>query len=107
MESPGQPSIDAKELAKMEKEEEAEEVTIDKNLSIVPIPPTLVWEAKQALFETRLDECESMVKPYASSNLWAMALYAEAAMWRFGGKRLASRKCLFHKLTSSFQKVLV
>ena len=47
------------------------------------IEPGLVWEAKSALFDTRLDHVESLVRQKAQCNPWAMGLFAEAALWRF------------------------
>ncbi len=74
MEAPqATPTIDTNELAKLEKEsekeDEEEELSVNKDFVVSVLPDDLVWKAKQAMFDTRLDDCENMVKPFASTNL--------------------------------------
>ncbi len=66
----------------MEQEEDGQ-VEVAKDFEVAPLPADLVWQAKVALFDTRLSECEAMTRPFCGNNLWGAALYAEAAMWRF------------------------
>ena len=47
------------------------------------IDPEIIWKAKESLFDTRVDDCEALVRDYCQGNVWAMAMFAEAGMWRF------------------------
>jgi tetratricopeptide (TPR) repeat protein len=67
----------------MSRAEQEEVVEVAKDFEVVPLPSDLVWRAKVALFDTRVSECEGMMRPHCANNLWGAALYAEAAMWRF------------------------
>merc|ERR1712137_1339239 len=69
------------DLAKVAAEEK--EVTFPKDFVVQPIDPDLVWKAKEALFDTRLDDCEGLVRSSAENNPWAMSLFAEAGLWRY------------------------
>lgn len=76
-----QDNVDEADLERVEAEEEV--ISFPKDFAVEPIEPDLVWRAKTALFDTRLDDVEALVRGQAASNPWAQSLHAEAALWRF------------------------
>jgi hypothetical protein len=101
-------TIDTNELAKLEKEsekeDEEEELSVNKDFVVSVLPDDLVWKAKQAMFDTRLDDCESMVKPFASANLVSTPYFFPSpffclfkcfsGQWRCMRKPLCGGSCL-------------
>ncbi len=68
MEGDGGITVTENDLSKVEADEK--EVVVAKDFEVVPLPAGLVWKAKEALFDTRVGDCEALTKPFAANNLW-------------------------------------
>lgn len=48
--------------------------------SLVEIDPAIIWAIKVAMFDTRVDDAQSLLRQHYSSNIWAMSLFCESAV---------------------------